>query len=328
MGLVGLFDEPVFNPVPCDRCGNPCSQRTATSGWTCDWPGHEGVNHFSGGIIYGCADCERCNWWMCPACWPKAQAHYNPSTTKASAGRREESAKAPGAVTKIKPAEALFSMVQAVNFFFTKAIPMVNLHNAEPLPGTLTHTLSRHRGLILSIIKNEFFNNVLQSTQGTGGQFELFLSRSKARKHAAMGKPDTEGSWSVFAQAFRVIHPMDPKSLRRTDRLYITKLMGEHAQDAGGPYRESFDTYAQELQSSALSLFVRTPNGCGAVGFNREKWVFNPSATSQTELEMLAFLGKLMGIAIRSKEYLALNIPSIIWYETPAFVMIVLCMFV
>jgi hypothetical protein len=28
---------------------------------------------------------------------------------------------------------------------------------------------------------------------------------------------------------------------------------------------------------------------------------------------MFAFLGKLMGIAIRSKEYLALNIPSIVW---------------
>lgn len=30
-------------------------------------------------------------------------------------------------------------------------------------------------------------------------------------------------------------------------------------------------------------------------------------------MEMFAFVGKLMGIAIRSKEYMALNIPSIIW---------------
>lgn len=72
--------------------------------------------------------------------------------------------------------------------------------------------------------------------------------------------------------------------------------------------------YTQELQSPALSLLLRTPNGRQGVGFNREKWILNPGATTSVELEMFAFLGKLMGIAIRSKEYLALNLPSIIWY--------------
>ena len=47
---------------------------------------------------------------------------------------------------------------------------------------------------------------------------------------------------------------------------------------------------------------------------HREKWILNPGAVSSVELEMFAFLGKLMGIAIRSKDYLALNIPSIVWY--------------
>lgn len=58
---------------------------------------------------------------------------------------------------------------------------------------------------------------------------------------------------------------------------------------------------------------IRTPNGRHAVGYNREKWILNPNATSSVQLEMLAFVGKLMGIAIRSKEYMSLNIPSIIW---------------
>lgn len=110
-------------------------------------------------------------------------------------------------------------------------------------------------------------------------------------------------------------------------------------------------TYAQELQSSALPLLLRTPNGRHGVGANREKWILHPiittlssssgnsnnnsrssnnssssrvaasgmktttssTSTSNVQLEMFAFLGKLMGIAIRSKEYLALNIPSIVW---------------
>lgn len=57
--------------------------------------------------------------------------------------------------------------------------------------------------------------------------------------------------------------------------------------------------YAQELQSLALPLMVPTPNGRGAVGVNREKWLLNPGSASSTHLEMFAFLGKLMGIAIR-----------------------------
>ena len=71
--------------------------------------------------------------------------------------------------------------------------------------------------------------------------------------------------------------------------------------------------YAQDLQSRSLPLMLQTPNGRHAVGLNRDKWVLNPSSTSSTHLEMFAFLGKLMGIAIRSKEYLALSIPSLIW---------------
>lgn len=78
-------------------------------------------------------------------------------------------------------------------------------------------------------------------------------------------------------------------------------------------YRESFAMYTKELQSTALSLLLPTPNSRHGLGQNREKWLLNPDATSAVELEMLAFLGKLMGIAIRSKEYLALNLPSIVW---------------
>jgi hypothetical protein len=101
--------------------------------------------------------------------------------------------------------------------------------------------------------------------------------------------------------------------LRRADKLYTTQFMGERAHDAGGPYRESFAMYAQELQSKHLPLMLPTPNGRHAVGYNRDKWVLNPASRSATHLEMFSFLGKLMGIAIRSKEYLALSIPSLIW---------------
>jgi len=89
--------------------------------------------------------------------------------------------------------------------------------------------------------------------------------------------------------------------------------MGERSHDAGGPYRESWSMYCQELQSEVLPLLIKTHNAREQIGTNREKWVLNPGSTSETQLEMFAFLGKMMGIAIRSEGYLALNLPSIVW---------------
>jgi hypothetical protein len=45
----------------------------------------------------------------------------------------------------------------------------------------------------------------------------------------------------VFSQAFRQIHFRNPEQMRHGEKLYNTMLAGMFAQDAGGPYRESFD---------------------------------------------------------------------------------------
>jgi hypothetical protein len=323
--LASIFSDDDLNELPpmeeviisCTKCQKPCSEKHYHSRWTCDWPGHQGANSFGPSTVYGCDTFTSCNWWMCPKCWIRTNSEAEATSCAELPVIKIRRKKGKGTSSqkqlKIKPVEAQFGVIQALNKSLGNAIPLIDLHQTDPMPGSLPYYISKYRGLILSSLKEELFNAALESTRGTGGQFDLFLSRSRARKHAAFGKPDVDGNWSVFGQAFRVMHPMAPQSFRRNDRLYVTKFMGEHAQDAGGPYRESFDTYCQELQSNVLSLFVRSPNGLSAVGLNREKWIFNPAAASKTELEMFTFLGKLMGVAIRSKEYLGLNIPGIIW---------------
>lgn len=79
----------------------------------------------------------------------------------------------------------------------------------------------------------------------------------------------------------------------------------------------------QRVQQYMLLFFVICSIKCNhthiltyfshTTGYNREKWILNPGAVSPIQLEMFSFLGKLMGIAVRTKEYLPLNIPSIIW---------------
>jgi hypothetical protein len=217
--------------------------------------------------------------------------------------------KAPETVAEIR-----FGVIQALNKALSKALPLIDLCQLDK-PGSLASLLGACRGLIFESIKTDMWVQALAQTAGGGGQFELKLSRPKARKFQASGKVDVDGRFLVFSQAFRAMHSMRPEVLRRSDRLYTTIFIGERAQDAGGPYRESFDIYCEELQSQFLPLLVRAQNGRQASGINREKWLLSPDAVSPTHLEMLCFLGKLMATAMRSQEFLNLNIPSIIWYE-------------
>jgi hypothetical protein len=45
----------------------------------------------------------------------------------------------------------------------------------------------------------------------------------------------------------------------------------------------------------------------------RDKYVLNPLATGPKHIAMLEFLGRLMAVAIRSRNPLALDLPSLVW---------------
>jgi hypothetical protein len=250
--------------------------------------------------------CETCTFDMCVRCLPKPPS-YDPNPRSQSPTKNFLLPKESTTIS-----EARYANLLLLNQSISKTIPLIDLRYCDK-PGTIANLFSHCRGLILENIKLDLWLNALNETAGGGSQFELKLSRSKARKFIASGKVDKEGRYTVFGQAFRAIHMLQPQLLRRSERIYTTVFVGEQAQDAGGPYRESFGIYMDELQSSALPLFIRSPNNRQATGTNREKWILNPDANTKTQLEMFCFVGKLMGIAIRSNEYLALNLPSIIW---------------
>jgi hypothetical protein len=210
------------------------------------------------------------------------------------------------------PLEVRFQLVQLLNKKLEDSMQYIDLCMGNK-PWSIAYRLLQCRGVVLEAVKLPFWDTALDASSVSGGQFDLRLSRSRAIKHARTGLPDHDGRFMTFSQAFRAIHANNPSTLRRSGQLYNTILLGEFAQDVGGPYRESFAQYCAELQSTSLPLFERTPNGRQSAGQNREMWVLNPGATSLTHMEMFAFLGKLMGIAIRGKEYLALNMAPFIW---------------
>lgn len=70
-----------------------------------------------------------------------------------------------------------------------------------------------------------------------------------------------------------------------------------------------------DLQSDTMKLFVLCPNGRNSVGLNREKWLIKPSSVSSQHLGMYEFVGVLMGIALRTKQVLGFDFPSIMWKQ-------------
>lgn len=62
-----------------------------------------------------------------------------------------------------------------------------------------------------------------------------------------------------------------------------------------------------------LPLLIPSPNNKQNTGHHRDKFVVNPSVSSNVQVEMLKFLGMMMGASIRNKVYMAISLPSLFW---------------
>ena len=181
------------------------------------------------------------------------------------------------------------------------------------MPESLAGCLSAVRSLIFWQVKRKLWDPVMDRTHYTGERTELILDRKKASDLMTARETDTEGRRSVFGQAFRQVAGLDPKRLRGKVKAFSALFRGESGEDAGGVYREALDHMCSELQSTALPLLVRCPNGTAAVGINREKWLLNPQGKGRTALAMFEFLGQLIAIALRTKNLLPLDFPPFVW---------------
>merc|ERR1711988_1761877 len=175
------------------------------------------------------------------------------------------------------------------------------------------------RNLVLSSVTAPIVSRSISSSEVPGSKFDLVMSRPRAAKHLALGECDDNGRWSCFGQTFRALHGLAPSTMRRSTPIWDTTFAGERAQDAGGPYREAWSAITQDLMhmgpgdTYALPLLRLCPNGVASVGTCCESMVLNPAATTPTQIEMFAFLGKLFGVAMRSQGFLDLSISPLAW---------------
>lgn len=205
-----------------------------------------------------------------------------------------------------------FSVIQLFNRQLEVMLPLVDLSQTH-LPWSLAHSICRLTPLVFTETKLGLWNSVLNSTMSASlNRPSITINRPRAMRAHERGDPD--GEKSVFGQAFRQLHFEKPENLRTTGQLWRVTYEGEGGTDAGGLFRDSISHICSDLQSDYVPLFIPCPNSKG-IGENQDKWIPNPSCTTSLHLSMYAFVGKLMGVAIRSKHYLNLDLPSMVWKQ-------------
>lgn len=257
--------------------------------------------------------CEPCMYDLCPACSVSA------SPIGVDVTVTDENVMP---CSSVSPVISRLKLLQMLNNSIESSLPFIDLSGASK-PGTIAYLLSSCRSIIISSIKSTIWDRAIDETQTyTGEPFKLQLSHFLSAKYSKSGKADDDALHTCFSQAFRQIHNMPPRILRRNSQIYETVLEGENPVADGGSYRKTFEIYCQELQSKELSLLIPTPNMFLNIGYGRDNWILNPGAASLLHREMFVFLGKLFGIAIRGKHHLPIKLPSIVWKllvgETPS----------
>ena len=186
-----------------------------------------------------------------------------------------------------------YLMLRNANRRLSHVLPLLDL-SQDDSPG-LDKTLRRLRRLVFTAVKRAELESVLrESHSGDGFSMQRFKLPTVVLDRT---------SRNVFSQLFFQLHRRVPAAaLRNSERAFYCILAGEHSDDFGGPYRDALDQACQELMRDG-GVLCRTKRG----------WIPHPRAASALAIEMLEFVGKLCGVAIRTKTPLPLDMPSMVW---------------
>ncbi|KAF1450899.1 E3 ubiquitin-protein ligase HECTD3, partial [Pygoscelis papua] len=166
---------------------------------------------------------------------------------------------------------------------------------------------------------------------------KLYINRHLAREHRANPTLDPSCRNTVFAQVQQCQAPRQMQGVagslggggcmglllpRRWPLSYSQwwecEFITEGIIDSGGGFRDSLSDVSEELCPSSsnvpvpLPFFVRTSNQGNSSSDTRDMYVPNPSCKDFPKYE---WIGQLMGAALRSKEFLILALPALVWKQ-------------
>ena len=123
----------------------------------------------------------------------------------------------------------------------------------------------------------KYFQSILKNMVYPVYDYELdilviidrFSKAAKFKKEYNQNRiPDINLTETEFGQLFHSLSDLNGKRflIKQGERLFYTKLKGEFAIDAGGPYSEILSDICDDLQSDYVKLFIKTPNNENNVG--------------------------------------------------------------
>jgi len=206
------------------------------------------------------------------------------------------------------------AVLQEINKLLAEILPLVNF-SLPPKTSVLADGVRAMRKCVFWHIKKLLWSKAVGTSACPSTNMYLDLDLFQAAKLFEQRKTDYRGKVALFSQAFQAMNSKPPNIFRlaRDERAWHVRYVGMRSADAGGPYRDSIETMCKELQSPVLPLFIQCPNARESMGQNRDAFVPRPSSTRPLFISMYEFLGKLMGLAMRTHSFLPLNLPSIVW---------------
>lgn len=228
------------------------------------------------------------------------------------------------------PLEAVcvrFALLKYLNQCVKACLPLLDLRDTQS-PWTMAHRLRQLSHCVFFDIKNALVEaaidatNVASDVNSSGSSVNtarITLDRIQALESRDDREVEPSVSQCFFAQAFRQLHHVDPALFRRRidskGRLFSVKFRGEEGVDWGGVYREGANSMVDDLFSPHFSLFVLCPNGQHDTGVNRSMYLPNPKCTSPVATQMYEFVGKLLGISLRTRGDFPFAFPSLVWKQ-------------
>lgn len=218
-----------------------------------------------------------------------------------------------------------FSLLKYFNQSLKECLPLLDLRDTTS-SWTIAHRLRLLSHCIFFDIKNTLVESAIEATDVSGDSNSNANNTARItldRLQALESRDDREVEPSVsecfFAQAFRQLNSVDPTLFRRKidskGRLFSVKFRGEEGVDWGGVYREGANSMVDDLFSAHFSLFVLCPNGQHDTGTNRGMYLPNPKCTSPVAIQMYEFVGKLLGISLRTHGDFPFAFPSLVWKQ-------------
>jgi hypothetical protein len=169
--------------------------------------------------------------------------------------------------------------------------------------------------LVFSASKIGNWNQALQSTQQGENRVTINVNPMSAATFQETGKVDEKANQTFWGQAFSQLRTRPSTMFRIAfgGRAFKCDYAGMRSIDAGGPYRDVIERMSMDLMSSCCGLFLPSPNQIAQLGENRNCFVPNPAATSRLQLDQFEFLGKMMGLALRTRNLLNIRVTSVVW---------------